>query len=172
MRSHMAIFSWLLLMANTAELRAEPTDHTARIGKNVYKSACSGCHKWHGGGGGGYGGAALSLRETHLSHDQLEEVVRCGRPGTGMPSHGKDPYVDGNCYSMKAGTPGVELPGAANAILTPEEISSVATYVEKAVKGRGKSTLGECEAYWGPSSANCRDYKPPEGSPSPAENHE
>ena len=52
-------------------------------GKRLFRADCAGCHKWHGGGGGGYGGAALSLRNTHLSRDQIIETVGCGRPGTG-----------------------------------------------------------------------------------------
>src|ERR1700712_1007685 len=67
-------------------------------GKKVYERAnCVGCHKWSGVGGGGYGGAALSLRATQLSHDDIVEIVTCGRPGTGMPHFTTDPYKDGAC---------------------------------------------------------------------------
>ena len=47
-----------------------------------YKKAnCVGCHKWHGDGGGGYGGAALSLRKTILTREQIIETIGCGQIG-------------------------------------------------------------------------------------------
>src|SRR5499427_552998 len=54
------------------------------FGKEIFKSkaVCQYCHKWDASGDQGYGGNALSLRATHLTPEQLSEVVKCGRPGT------------------------------------------------------------------------------------------
>src|SRR5262249_24253851 len=67
---------------------AEET-RTLEFGKEIFKSkaVCQYCHKWDASGDQGYGGNALSLRATHLTPEQLIEVVKCGRPGTGMPYH-------------------------------------------------------------------------------------
>ncbi|MCC7253969.1 MAG: cytochrome c [Hyphomicrobium sp.] len=126
----------------------------------MYKSACSGCHKWHGDGGGGYGGAAMSLRATHLDVEQLVEVIQCGRPGTGMPSHVRDPYKDGSCYGITKDTPDIEFPMQANAMLRNDEIAAVAEYVKTYLQGKGEPTFSECAEYWGENSQNCRDFKP------------
>jgi mono/diheme cytochrome c family protein len=148
-----------------AEQGAVPSSRTLRLGKTTYKSACSGCHKWHGAGGGGYGGAAASLRATHLDLEQLIEVIKCGRPGTGMPSHVRDPYKDGACYGITKETPGIEFPMEANAMLRPDEVEAVAEYVKANLQGKGDPALGDCEAYWGPNSHNCREFKPEQASP-------
>ena len=42
-----------------------------------------GCHSWHCKGGGH--GAAVSLRNTELTLNEIINVIKCGRPGTGMP---------------------------------------------------------------------------------------
>ena len=70
-------------------------------GLNVYKKGnCMGCHSWHGKGGGGYG-AGVSLRTMELSLEDIVYVIKCGRPGTGMPYFYKKSYKDERCYDTK-----------------------------------------------------------------------
>ena len=45
-----------------------------------------GCHSWHGKGGGGYG-AGVSLRNINLTLNEIINVIKCGRPGTGTVSY-------------------------------------------------------------------------------------
>ena len=138
-------------------------------GKKVYERAnCVGCHKWSGVGGGGYGGAALSLRATTLSHEQIVEIVTCGRPGTGMPHFTVDPYKDGACYGLKPDDVKDMMPPNANLVLRGPEIDDVASYVVAEIKGKGDPTLGDCVAFFGEGSRVCDIYRPkPEaGSPS------
>jgi len=143
-------------------------------GKQVYERAnCVGCHKWSGGGGGGYGGAALSLRATELSHDDIVQIVTCGRPGTGMPHFTADPYQDGSCYGLKADDVKDIMPPNANLVLRPPEIEEVANYVVANIKGKGEPTLSDCVAFFGDGSRVCDVYRPKtEGShhsmPTPA----
>ena len=62
-----------------------------KYGLNVYKKGnCMGCHSWHGKGGGGYG-AGVSLRDINLTLNEIINVIKCGRPGTGMPYFLKKP---------------------------------------------------------------------------------
>jgi len=69
-------------------------------GKDIFKTkaTCQFCHKWDASGDQGYGGNALSLRKTQLTPDQVAEVVKCGRPSTGMPFHDQFAYGDKRCY--------------------------------------------------------------------------
>ena len=145
----------LLTGAALAEARHEES------GQEVYKQAnCVGCHKWSGVGGGGYGGAALSLRETQLSFDQIIEIVTCGRPGTGMPHFTTDPYGAGGCYGLTAEDVKDMKPPAANVVLRQQEIEDVAHYVVDDIKGKGEPTLADCTAFFGDASRACDLYRP------------
>src|SRR6202165_1163404 len=111
----------------------------ADAGKAVSTRAnCFGCHKWHGNGGGGYGGDALSLRKTELTREQIIEVVRCGRPGTGMPFHLRGAYDAEPCYHLKREQLTGMMPPEAVSFLRPGEIDAVSDYVIAHVKGKGE----------------------------------
>lgn len=163
--NRVAFFAILLLAAQlpsapvaSATEQGAPSSRVLRQGKNIYKQSCAGCHKWHGDGGGGYGGAALSLRTTHLDQDQIMEVVRCGRPGTGMPQHTPKAYEE-KCYGISIDDPDIEFPMKANTMLSPDEMAAVSAYVTNILQGKGTPSLTDCEDYWGPASHNCRDYR-------------
>jgi mono/diheme cytochrome c family protein len=135
---------------------------TNEAGKEVYiKANCVGCHKWHGGGGGGYGGAALSLRETALEREQLVEVVRCGRPATGMPYHDRAAFRSGvECYGgLTRADLGSDMPPQAATFLRPEQIEAVVAYVQAEVQGKGPPTREDCAAFWGGDSRECQTMK-------------
>lgn len=145
---------------NAAKEVSPHSSSDLRAGKQVFKAACAGCHKWHGSGGGGYGGAALSLRATQLDHEQIVETIACGRPATGMPYHAADAYRGRSCYGIShADGQGVMPPGPAST-LTQSEIDDVASYVLETLKGKGKPTLEECVAFWGPTSGACNEFRP------------
>lgn len=130
-------------------------------GQRIYEKAnCVGCHKWHGDGGGGYGGAALSLRATQLTRDQIVEVVHCGRPGTGMPHFDRDAYKDYQCYSgVTAQDLGKDLPPDAAMYLRPKEIETVVEYVLEHIKGKGQTSYQDCVDFFGEGARACEGYK-------------
>jgi Cytochrome C oxidase, cbb3-type, subunit III len=130
----------------------------------IFKSAnCMGCHKWSGIGGGGYGGAAANLRATQLTPQQIEETVRCGRPGTGMPHFQADAYDDGRCYGLKkADLPSDKMPPEPDHPLRAEEIKVVAEYVVISIKGKGAPDLAQCQAFFGTRSRVCDIFEPDE----------
>lgn len=146
----------LAILAPSDGAAAPPPN--ADPGRIVYEKVnCVGCHKWHGGGGGGYGGAALSLRETALDRAQLVEIVRCGRPGTGMPYFDREAYRRAECYggmTLDGLAPG-DVPRTPVAFLRPEEIDAVVAYVQTAIQGKGEVTKEDCLAYWGPGAREC-----------------
>lgn len=155
----------LLLMATALPAAAETAD-PAEAGKAVYERAnCVGCHKWSGVGGGGYGGSALSLRATALDKEQIEEIVVCGRPGTGMPHFTTDPYTGGKCYGLSSEDVKAILPPAANVVLRQREIDAVADYVIANIKGKGDPGLEDCVGYFGDTSRVCDIYRPKAGGP-------
>ena len=139
---------------------------TADAGQDVFKRAnCVGCHKWHGNGGGGYGGAALSLRKTKLSKDQIAMTVRCGRPGTGMPYFDRDGYPAKSgepapCYGMTRDDLGKMPLAQGSVFLKPDEANAVADYVVHHIKGKGDPDLADCTAFFGETSSACDVYKP------------
>ena len=144
--------------AATSEAQQADLDY----GKGIYERAnCVGCHKWHGGGGGGYGGAALSLRATMLDREQMIEAIRCGRPGTGMPYHGRKSYTPaGECFGFTsidelAG----DAPPKARQLLSDRQIEGVVDYVQAQIQGRGEPTKEDCIAFWGATSHNCQDFQ-------------
>ena len=51
----------------------------------------------NGYGGGGYG-AGVSLRNTNLTLNEIINVIKCGRPGTGMPYFLRKAYKEEKCY--------------------------------------------------------------------------
>jgi len=127
-------------------------------GKLVYRKAnCVGCHKWHGGGGGGYGGAALSLRTTELDAVQIEEVVRCGRPGTAMPIHDRNAYQSQPCFGgLALDDLGDSAPSRAARLLRDDEVTAVVAYVVHNLKGKTEITKADCVAFWGAASRECQ----------------
>jgi mono/diheme cytochrome c family protein len=137
------------------------TDANIAAGKRVYEHAnCIGCHKWSGVGGGGYGGAALSLRKTELSRDDIITTVTCGRPGTGMPHFTPDPYGDRKCYGLSKDDVKDMMPPAANVVLHQADIEAVADYVISQIKGKGDPTLEDCQTFFGTQSRVCGIYQP------------
>jgi len=134
-------------------------DALVEEGLAVYKKAnCIGCHKWHGGGGGGYGGSARSLRETMLDDDNLAMLVRCGRPGTGMPFHVRSAYKGDSvdCYGATAEQLGDTVPPRARTFIRDAEVDAVVAYVLEKIKGKGEPTDDECHEFWGEGARECQ----------------
>lgn len=147
-----------------AQPAASGQDQALEEGKRLFRADCAGCHKWHGGGGGGYGGAALSLRNTHLSRDKIIETAACGRPGTGMPYFARDAYDTDKCYGLTKEKLGAMMPMEAPAFLRPPEIAAIADYVLAKVKGKGEPTYAQCIEFFGEGSRVCNTYNAEQGS--------
>jgi mono/diheme cytochrome c family protein len=139
-----------------AALSAEEA-RTIEYGKDVFKTkaTCQFCHKWDASGDQGYGGIALSLRKTQLTPEQLAEVVKCGRPGTGMPYHDKFAYTDKRCFGLTRADLGKDMPPAGNEFLQPREIDAVVKYLFARAVGRGAATYDECVDFWGTDTRQC-----------------
>jgi mono/diheme cytochrome c family protein len=131
------------------------------FGKEIFKSkaVCQFCHKWDASGDQGYGGNALSLRATKLTPEQLAEVVKCGRPGTGMPYHDRFAYTDKRCYGYTSDQLGSDLPPAGNDFLSAREIDAVVKYLFAKDVGHGPATYEDCVEFWGKDTQQCEPMK-------------
>ncbi len=131
----------------------------AERGKTLWagRAGCANCHGWAGDGAAKEPfPPGANLRKTSLDKLQLMQIVRCGRPGTGMPYFDKSAYADDRCYGASAQTLGslAPQPGVA---LRANEIDAIVEYVLAQVKGRGKITKAECAAYFA-SPAGCESF--------------
>ena len=149
-----------LACAQTAQSAEEA--RLLEFGKEIFKSkaVCQFCHKWDASGDQGYGGNALSLRATQLSPEQLTEVVKCGRPGTGMPYHDRFAYTDKRCYGLTEAELGASVPALPpGATLQKREAAAIADYLLAKVIGRGAVTREECEEVFSERGArSCGQY--------------
>jgi cytochrome c5 len=131
------------------------------FGKEIFKSkaVCQYCHKWDASGDQGYGGNALSLRATQLTPEQMTEVVKCGRPATGMPYHDRFAYTDKRCYGYTREQMGNDLPPAGNDFLSAREVDAVVKYLFAKDVGRGPATYQDCVDFWGTDTRQCEPMK-------------
>jgi cytochrome c5 len=144
--------------------QAPPSAEEARFiefGKEIFKSkaVCQYCHKWDASGDQGYGGNALSLRSTQLTPEQMTEVVKCGRPATGMPYHDRFAYTDKRCYGYTREQMDKDMPPAGNDFLSNREVDAVVKYLFAKDVGRGPATYQDCIDFWGTETKQCEPMK-------------
>jgi len=155
---------WFAADNRPAGAQAAPTAEETRVlefGKEIFKSkaVCQYCHKWDASGDQGYGGNALSLRATQLTPEQLTDVVKCGRPGTGMPYHDRFAYTDERCYGHTREEMGKDIPPAGSDFLSQREVDAVVKYLFAKAVGRGPATYEDCVDFWGKDTRQCDPMK-------------
>ena len=161
--------SWLIVAAAvsfTSPLRAQqqpsPEElRTIEFGKEIFKNKaqCQFCHKWDGAGDQGYGGIALSLRKTQLTPEQLAEVIKCGRPTTGMPYHDERAYTDKRCFGLH---PRRSRQGHAARAQRISQAARDRCGGEISVRNgrrRVESTYDDCVDFWGKDTRQCEPMK-------------
>jgi len=133
---------------------------TIEFGKEIYKikANCQYCHKWDASGDTGYGGIARSLRKTALTREQFVEVIKCGRPMTGMPYHDQYAYTDKRCYGMTREDLGKDMPLLGES-LSAREIDAVVKYLYARAIGHGEATYEDCVDFWGKDTRQCEPMK-------------
>jgi hypothetical protein len=89
-----------------------------------------------------------NLRSTRLDNAAITEVVRCGRPNTGMPRFDEGAYSQRGCYGQPTGAvPDALYPTPR--MLSQQEIELVVTYLRARVIGKRAITPEECSYYYG-----------------------
>ena len=159
----------LVIMFVQAVAAAGPTVGSEPVAQVDYglstakRANCLGCHKWHGNGGPGYGGAAISLRATTLSRDELITVIKCGRPGTNMPYFDRKAYSDDRCYGMTfedfSDADG-NRPLQGKKFLNERQVGAVADFVIAELQGK-EITRAYCEKVFGGPTKQCEAITKP-----------
>jgi mono/diheme cytochrome c family protein len=156
-----AVFQLFAIDPTRAQSAFSAEDARAiEFGKEIFKvkANCQFCHKWDASGDTGYGGNALSLRKTALNAEQFAEVVRCGRPSTGMPYHDRLAYTDKRCYGVTREEAGKDMPPMGE-FLSAREVDAVVRYLFAKAVGHGASTYEDCVDFWGKDTRQCEPMK-------------
>ncbi len=146
----------ILAAATAVAIPSRAQDETqVKGGLNAWRS--SGCSECHGPFADGEkerdeAPTGANLRSTRLDDPTIAETIRCGRPGTGMPSFGEDAYARG-CYGRPAGPEPDDL-YPAPVKLSAANIAAIVAYLRARVIGRGPATPQECAFYYGDSASS------------------
>jgi mono/diheme cytochrome c family protein len=135
-------------------------DTKVRAGLELWRS--SGCADCHGPFADGERDdddypMGANLRTTRLDAAGIRLTIRCGRPGTGMPSFDRGAYTARACYGRPLGAAPDDLQPTPRT-LSLEEIDSLVAYLQARIVGHGKVTRAECLAYF-EREADCEDIK-------------
>ena len=147
-RCAFAILSVVALWASPS--LAQDEAHV-KAGLNAWKNAgCSECHGAFADGERERDEAPVgaNLRSTRLDNAAITEVIRCGRPNTGMPRFDEGAYTQRACYGQPTGAvPDALYPTPR--MLSLQEIELLVTYLRARVIGKRAITPEECAYYYG-----------------------
>ena len=116
-----------------------------------------GCHSWDGKGGGH--GAAVSLRNTELTINEIINVIKCGRPGTGMPYFLKKAYKEEKCYDTTfEDYDESNRPVNSQKFLSSKQIEAVSIFVREVLQNK-KLDKNYCEFFYEKGSKVCLNLK-------------
>jgi mono/diheme cytochrome c family protein len=127
------------------------SEDKVKAGVTAWRNA--GCAECHGAFANGEkerdeSPTGADLRRARLTADELKLTIRCGRPGTGMPS-----FEEG-----VSGCPGGVGDYPTSTKLSAEEIGNVVAYLQARIIGKGKITKQECLLYYTDKPDWCDDY--------------
>ena len=120
------------------------------------------CRNCHGGMADGVGdipqeqGPNLRVAD-YLTPEIVAELIRCGRPGTGMPYFDNRAYADGRCFGMRADDPAVPPHGSPNA--TQRSIDALVAFLFANFIGKGDPTRAACAEIWGETAPVCARFQ-------------
>ena len=147
-----------------AQAQAQTTDDIA-AGMRLFrqKGNCQTCHGWAGDGRklDGQMPDGADLRASVLDRDTLILLIKCGRPGSGMPAFDKFAYNDGRCYGLKQAdlkSPTRQMPDPP-ATLQAREIDAIADFMFAKVIGKGPMDRAKCIDYWGSDVEACNEFR-------------
>jgi hypothetical protein len=135
-------------------------DAKVRAGLEIWQS--SGCVDCHGPFADGERDdddypMGANLRTTRLDAAAITQTIRCGRPGTGMPSFDGGAYTARACYGRPLGSVPDNLQPTPRT-LSLDDIDALIVYLRARIVGHGKVTRAECLSYYG-GKADCDDFK-------------
>jgi Cytochrome C oxidase, cbb3-type, subunit III len=154
----LALFSGSVAWAQAAD----PSDIAEGGRLFRQKANCQACHGWAGDGRkmDTQMPDGANLRETKLDRQDLVMVIKCGRPGTGMPAFDRFAYSDGRCYGLKQAdlrAPGQRMPDPPSTLQVREVETIVDFLVAKVVK-QGPMDHAKCIEFWGSEVEACDEF--------------
>jgi Cytochrome C oxidase, cbb3-type, subunit III len=126
------------------------------------KANCQACHGWAGDGRkmDTQMPDGANLRETKLDRQDLVLVIKCGRPGTGMPAFDRFAYSDGRCYGLKQAdlrASGQRMPDPPST-LQVREVEAIADFLVAKVVKQGPMDRAKCIEFWGSEVEACGEF--------------
>ena len=126
------------------------------------KANCQACHGWAGDGRkmDTQMPDGANLRETKLERQDLVMVIKCGRPGTGMPAFDRFAYSDGRCYGLKQAdlrTSGQRMPDPPST-LQVREVEEIADFLFAKIVKQGPMDHAKCIEFWGSEVEACSEF--------------
>src|SRR5260370_20888190 len=94
-----------------------------------------------------------NLRTTRLDAAGIRLTIRCGRPGTGMPSFDAGAYSVRACYGRPLGAAPDNLQPTPRT-LSADEIDALITYLQERIVGRGRKAYRLKASNAAPSSTS------------------
>ena len=158
-----AIIALIAALQVAADARAQTADDIA-AGMRLFrqKGNCQACHGWAGDGRklDSQMPDGANLRESALDRAALILLIKCGRPGTGMPAFDKFAYSDGRCYGLKQAdlkAKNLQMPDPP-ATLQAREIEALADFMFAKIIGKGTMDRAKCVDYWGSEVEVCNEF--------------
>jgi hypothetical protein len=152
-----------LLQTSVSPVRAQDTADIAE-GMRLFrqKGNCQSCHGWAGDGRkmDSQMPDGANLRESVLDRETLVLIIKCGRPGSGMPPFDKFAYSDGRCYGLKQAdlkSPNRQMPDPP-ATLLAREVEAIADFMLAKVVGKGPMDRAKCIDFWGSDIEACKEF--------------
>src|SRR5437667_11789892 len=96
--------AWLLVAPAAKAQFPDAADIAEGMELFLQKGNCQACHGWAGDGRkmDNQMPDGANLRTRALDREALLTIIKCGRPGTGMPAFDRLAYSDGRCSGLKA----------------------------------------------------------------------
>lgn len=157
-----AVIFALLSGAVASAQAADPSDIAEGGRLFRQKANCQACHGWAGDGRkmDTQMPDGANLRETPLDRENLVMIIKCGRPGTGMPAFDKFAYSDGRCYGMKQAdlrASGKRMPDPP-ATLQVREVETITDFLMAKVVRQGPMDHAKCIEFWGSEVEACQEF--------------
>src|SRR5215467_1335851 len=152
-----------LLSGSVALAQAADPSDIAEGGRLFRQKAnCQSCHGWAGDGlkMDTQMPHGANLRETTLDRQNLIMVIKCGRPGTGMPAFDRFAYSDGRCYGLKQAdlrASGQRMPDPPST-LQVREVEAIADFLFAKVVKQGPMDHAKCIEFWGSEVEACGEF--------------
>jgi Cytochrome C oxidase, cbb3-type, subunit III len=164
-RMQSVLSSLLLLLLITASVSApaqEPPDLAFGLRLFRQKGNCQACHGWAGDGRkmDSQMPDGANLRESVLDREALTLIVKCGRPGKGMPAFDRLAYSDGRCFGLKQADLRARNLSLSDppATLQAREIEAIADFMLAKIVGKGPMDHAKCIDYWGTDAEVCSEF--------------